>query len=138
MGSLASFVKLRSLPMWPAVLGLALILPLAQSACIIVEDHDEHEGWAGGKAPPDDPVEPLAVAIDADAVLSAKPGDGVGLFVEYAAGGRWRIWTTCDTTTSGVSCNFEAAVSVDIKSEILSVTGEDLEAGDDEAYSIDS
>src|SRR4051812_44711678 len=39
---------------------------------------------------------PMLVVVDTNQVLDAKPGDGVGVFTEYSAGGKWRIWWTCD------------------------------------------
>jgi len=45
--------------------------------------------------------------IDADAPLEAEPGSGVGVFVEYQAGGRWYVFTTCDTDVSDYDCLFD-------------------------------
>lgn len=62
--------------------------------------------------PPPDPdpdptdVEPLVVEIDSDRTMSAKGGDGVGVFVEYATGGKWHVFWTCDTAISGQACQF--------------------------------
>jgi uncharacterized membrane protein YgcG len=50
------------------------------------------------------------VAIDADATLAAKGGDGVGVFVEYATGGHWHVFTACDynlPTNQGMPCAFD-------------------------------
>lgn len=45
--------------------------------------------------------------IDTDATLSSEAGSGVGVFVEYAAGGHWHIYTSCDTDKSGFECAFD-------------------------------
>jgi hypothetical protein len=48
----------------------------------------------------------MLVVVDTDQTMTAEPGDGVGVFVEYAAGGKWTIWWTCDTTRTQQSCDF--------------------------------
>lgn len=53
---------------------------------------------------------PEQVIIDADATLEVKPGEGVGVFVEYTSGGRWRVYTSCDVNvpgSPGVPCEFD-------------------------------
>ena len=43
--------------------------------------------------------------IDADATMSnLTPGEGVGMFIEYATGGLWTVRFTCDTTKTGITC----------------------------------
>jgi hypothetical protein len=54
--------------------------------------------------------EPRQVAIDTGATIKASPGGGVGVFVEYTAGGHWQIVTQCDTNTSGLPCGFDVFV----------------------------
>jgi hypothetical protein len=56
----------------------------------------------------------LTVLIDTDQTMTATGGDGVGVFVEYAAGGHWHLWWTCDTSRSGLSCGF----SIDGNAEV--------------------
>lgn len=41
--------------------------------------------------------------IDTDRTISNQ-GDGVGLFVEYASGGLWRLTFACDTAITDVPC----------------------------------
>jgi hypothetical protein len=48
---------------------------------------------------------PMLVVVDTDQVLKADPGQGVGIFTEYATGGKWHIWWTCDTTLSNQQCD---------------------------------
>ena len=144
-----SSVKLGSLSRWPAVLAIA-----ATSAGCVVESRHYANGcyeddWgdlvcdATSPAPatsstatttttaPSEPSKsPITVSIETGRTLDADPGKGVGLFVEYAAGGKWRIHTTCDTTTSGYACDFEAYATVDKSGTISSVTSEALESGD--------
>ena len=123
-------VKARSLGLWSLVLGAA---SLGLGGCIIVDNDDHDDGYYyqdDGYTPPaqDDPQ---LVAIDTDAVIEAEPGEGVGLFVEYAAGGTWRIWTTCDTNYSKYICTFDGFLSVDLESDLSDLTNEALEGVDD-------
>ncbi|WP_437940269.1 hypothetical protein [Sorangium sp. So ce341] len=134
----ADFVKLRSLGLWSFLLVAA---PLSSSGCIIVDEdghhgghqHDDGDGWEDDddhNEPPPPADEPMLVAIDTDAALSSGPGEGVGIFVEYAAGGTWRLWTTCDTNSSKVVCSFDLYASVDTSSELFDIVGTDLEKTD--------
>jgi hypothetical protein len=52
-------------------------------------------------------AEPMLVRVQDGKTLSAEPGDGVGVFVQYTTGGQWTIWWTCDTNKTNQSCNFE-------------------------------
>lgn len=53
-----------------------------------------------------------AAVIDTDATLAdIEPGRGVGLFVEYASGGHWRVYVTCDTLESELGCQWDVIVS---------------------------
>jgi hypothetical protein len=120
-----------------AALGGALV------GCVI-HDHDEddwedEDGWVPppGSTGGNQDEEPQPVSIDTGSAVDATPGEGVGLFVEYAEGGLWRIWTSCDTAYSGFSCAFDVIVAVDDDSEIFSVSSEELE-GDDEAGTSDA
>lgn len=56
-------------------------------------------------------VEVPVSAIDTDATLSVDPGRGVGVFVEYASGGTWRVYVSCDTFESEVPCHWDVLVS---------------------------
>jgi hypothetical protein len=125
-------VKHRSLGLWPAILSVAAFVAAGSlSGCIIHEDDDDDDGGPGRweTEQPEGPVIEL-VSIDTDQTLDAIPGEGVGLFVEYAAGGEWHLWTTCDTNYSNVACKFDAFVTVDKSSEIISVEEGDLEGYD--------
>jgi hypothetical protein len=66
------------------------------------------------------------VSIDPAASMDASPGDGVGLFVEYAGDGHWNVFTTCDTSISGASCNFDVVISADPSVVLSRVEGQDL------------
>lgn len=131
-------VKLRSLGLWSFLLATA---PLSLGGCIIVadDDYDHHDGWYDDVDDPPPPIvdTPAIVALDTDALIHSEPGDGVGIFVEYAAGGTWTIWTTCDTDTSGAACRFDVYASVDTSSELFDLWGSDLEL-DDATWLVDA
>jgi hypothetical protein len=113
--------------------GLVAIAGISQG-CIFIDDDDD-DGYYyytdddGTVDPPID-EEIFTVGIDEGATLQADPGEGVGLFVEYAAGGKWRVWTTCDTNYSKVVCLFDAFVAVDIESQLTDVAEDELEGAD--------
>jgi hypothetical protein len=106
-------VKLRSLGLSPFVLALTVGAAGAMSTgCFFVDDGGGHHG----DMPPDtstpgdtgnqNPDNLTQVAIQPDQALSAGPGEGVGIFVEYRSDGKWHLWTTCDTFTSKAVCSF--------------------------------
>ncbi|MGC4089974.1 MAG: hypothetical protein QM756_19215 [Polyangiaceae bacterium] len=68
--------------------------------------------------------------IDADGLIDTKQGDGVGVFVEYASGGHWHVFATCDTNISSKDCMFDVVVHSLGKSGVLSAVGDDLEDED--------
>ena len=71
---------------------------------------------------------PMLVVVDTDQVMNADPGQGVGVFAEYAAGGKWHIWWTCDTTKSQLPC--DVAVSATAASGTIDgLTSEELQGG---------
>ncbi len=54
----------------------------------------------------------VTASIDIGQPLDATPGRGAGVFVEYTEGGRWHLFTACDTAISGADCIFNVLVSV--------------------------
>lgn len=128
----ADFVKRRSPGVWTFLLTAA---SFGLGGCIVIDNdrHHDDEGWYddGAYVPPAPAEEPMLVSIKTDATVSADPGEGVGVFVEYAAGGAWRIWTTCDTNYSNVACLFDIYAAVDTASEIIELAGGELEGRDE-------
>jgi hypothetical protein len=120
-------MKLGSLP----VIALAACLGAVASGCFF----DGGDGSSSGDTnpPPENlpDVQPATVAIDPDAKMTVTPGDGVGVFVEYATGGHWTVTTACDTNTSNRACTFDLFFTpVDPKAVISNPQGIDL-AGHD-------
>jgi hypothetical protein len=119
---------------WPSVLtlGSAFALAAGVAGCIFIDD--SAGGDSGGNPPPTTtpPVldDPKTVSITTDKTLETGAGDGVGVFVEYAAGGHWRVFTACDTNKSKLACDFEAFLIPAKDAAISNVQGEGLEGGD--------
>lgn len=72
--------------------------------------------------------EPLLVDVDTNRTMIAQPGDGVGVFTEYAAGGHWHVFWTCDTNRTNFDCRFNVGISTD--GPILNAAGESLDTTD--------
>jgi hypothetical protein len=72
--------------------------------------------WADVRADVPAPAFELVSAretVDADAVISVRPGDGDGIFVQYASGGHWSVFTACDTNRSNRPCRYDILISAD-------------------------
>lgn len=119
--------KLRSRGTWSRALACCVGI-IALSGCIIVDDDDDGPVIIHDDPPP--PPEPMLVNIDSGLALDSKPGGGVGIFVEYYEGGTYRIWTTCDTDSSGAICPFDIYTSVDTSSTISATVEDNLEGYD--------
>lgn len=78
-------------------------------------DHPDPQGTtgSGGSIIPPSKDPPIAVVIDTKQGLTTKPGDGVGVFLEYDGQGIWKLWTSCDTNKSGAVCGFDLYVTAD-------------------------
>lgn len=119
-----------------SLLALTACLGAATSGCFFADE--TRDGGIDIVTPPPTNLEPSAdpvtVTIDADATLDAKPGDGVGVFVEYATGGHWNVFTTCDYNTAanpGVPCGFDIfATALDSVDGINNPKGQDLSGKD--------
>ena len=83
---------------------LILALPLF-AACIVDPGPSNRTPPPSGTAPAS--VPPMVVSVDTNQTMNAKGGEGVGVFVEYRAGGHWHVWLTCDTSVSGQDCSFK-------------------------------
>lgn len=107
-------VKRRSLGLSSFVLALTVGVAAAGTAgCFFVDSGHggSDDSWDDGDDvtnPPDPPVTTITqVSIQPDQLLQATPGEGVGIFVEYNTGGKWHVWTTCDTFVSKSVCAFD-------------------------------
>lgn len=131
-----SFAKLSSSSFSSVWVTAASAIALASSlAACVVEDSGPHRSMsdqppsAGGPGAPvgsgtlgpapvpsDDTTTsspaPILVVLDTDQVMNADPGQGVGIFTEYFAGGKWHVWWTCDTTLSNQTCDVALSATV--------------------------
>ena len=79
----------------------------------------------------DSPTTPVQTWIDTDGKIPTDPGQSAGVFVEYAAGGHWRLLTTCDSVNSGTPCAWDIIVTPEDTRSISNVAPVDSEAGSD-------
>jgi hypothetical protein len=54
----------------------------------------------------------MLVIVDTNQTMTASPGQGVGVFVQYQSGGHWNVWWTCDTDKTSLDCHFQVIVTV--------------------------
>jgi hypothetical protein len=83
-------------------------------------------GSSSGSSSGGSSTQPMLVVVDPNRTMSASPGDGVGVFTQYASGGHWNIWWTCDTNKTGESCAFDITVSVAGATTIANVVGQGI------------
>jgi hypothetical protein len=84
----------------------------------------------GGGAGDCGPEEAVQTWIDTDAQMETTPGEGAGVFVEYAKGGHWVLRTTCDTLKNGPPCAWDIIVTPEDGRSLSNVKAQDLEGGD--------
>src|SRR3954468_10911544 len=85
---------------------LGALVPLA-AGCT---SNDSYDAYPYDPGPPNNV---LRMDIDTDQTLVANPGDGAGLFVEYAAGGEYHVFSACDTNKSDYVCHWVVVASID-------------------------
>lgn len=115
--------------LWP------LAVAVLCGGCMVESDHRHGPGFIDA-----DPPAPLVcdvatgslptVGVETGQTLTATPGDGVGIFFEYAGGGQWHVWDTCDTRLTGYACEVDVRVTVVGGGAITRVVGDALEPGD--------
>jgi hypothetical protein len=101
--------------------GAALVL----GACV---EPDPDRSLEGG-APPGPRVADLV--IDSGGQAQLEPGSGIGVAISYTEGGRWSLTTACDTSLTGLFCDYDIIVSTDEASPITAFEGSGLEPDDD-------
>ncbi len=101
-------------------LGVPAVLAAAMAACTV--STSDGGGWSSaGGAPtgvtsdggvaPTGPAVTLLATVDPNVTMNAQPGQGIGVFTEYDAGGHWHVWWTCDTAITQELCAFDVGVS---------------------------
>jgi hypothetical protein len=105
----------------------AAAIPALVVACAVETAPTENGGGGGGWGPSGAvaidagtasgaPSEyPILALVDTNLTMTAAPGQGVGVFAEYAAGGQWTVWWTCDSLvdTANPPCQFDVKISVE-------------------------
>ncbi len=89
-----------------ATVAFVALLGASTSACVISDGTGNVD-----PIPAPDPFDTVYTSIEPDYVLNTDLGYGTGLFVEYTAGGDWEVWTSCDTRTTGATCDFEVNIT---------------------------
>ncbi len=110
---------MRLLPLFVA----AVVVP-SLVGCIIDSRNDRPIN-GGGPVPTGttQPTQPMVVTVDTNQTMNAKGGDGVGVFIEYKAGGHWRIWMTCDTLKSNLDCNYDVRITGGTTTNLFATPG---------------
>ncbi len=116
---------------------LAMLAPLTV-ACVVETEHSHGGSSAsGGAVPAGGPTTgdgspsatPILVDVDTNQTMTATPGQGVGVFTEYTAGGHWHVWWTCDTAVNpqAPTCAFDVKISA-ASGAITNVKSESFDA----------
>ncbi|MDP9034155.1 MAG: hypothetical protein M3O50_05070 [Myxococcota bacterium] len=119
---------------WAPAAVFGAVCALAGVGCIAEQSSASSSAGSAGSvanaaAPQGSGVQPMLVDVDPDRTMSAVPGQGVGVFTEYATGGHWHVWWICDSSTTQLSCDFDVIASVD-SGAITGVSGEAIAASD--------
>lgn len=122
-------------------LSVVSFLALSTLACSIeVYDPPPRTYGSGSSGDPVDGTQPASpspvlVEIDTNAKLEADPGEGVGVFAEYASGGKWHLFWACDTNQTKKECDYQVRVQsaagkvsnvVDEAGKPIATTGGDI------------
>jgi hypothetical protein len=110
-------------------LGLPLVLSLA--ACTYDNGDARRVLEEGSSSCPDGAEKILQSWIDVDAQIETQPGEGAGLFFEYAKGGHWTLRTTCDSVKTNAPCAWDVLVTPEDGRSISNVQPQGLEAPTD-------
>ncbi len=109
-------------------LGVPLVLSLVALASACTYDNgDANRVLTTDQCSTNDPA---SSKIDADRQIELEAGQGAGVFIEYSAGGHWQLRTTCDTSKTNASCQFDILVTPQDKSAISNMAPVDLEPED--------
>jgi hypothetical protein len=55
----------------------------------------------------DDGTAPPLFKVDTGRTMNVAPGQGIGVFVEYAAGGQWHLYWSCDSEATSNACTVD-------------------------------
>jgi hypothetical protein len=112
---------------------LIVLGALASSGCYYDDPDCQHDGYCGQTYDPTPPPsdEVADAKIDTGATITdIDAGHGAGVFVEYQAGGKWHVFTSCDTLDSKYGCTWDVIVSTATASELKDYGSDGLESND--------
>lgn len=123
-------------------IAIAAALVAAGASCVVEDGPTAPSGRSGPSAAgsgasggdnganvgPGD-AQPMLVDVDPNRTMTATPGNGAGIFTEYASGGHWHVWWTCDTSLTDQSCPFDVKISV-ATGALANVAGEQIGTSD--------
>jgi hypothetical protein len=75
-----------------------------------------------------------AVYVVTNATVQTSPGNGVGYYITYEAGGHWHLRWTCDSAVSGYACAFDGTLTVAAGSAFANLAPFQLERNDQVWY----
>ncbi len=124
-------LSVRTLGIGVVLAGLAAVNAACGSGSTTSTGYSGGGGSGGAGTPSSTPssTQPALAIVDTNQTMTASPGQGVGVFVQYQSGGHWNIWWTCDTDKTGLPCNFDVTASV-TSGTITNVGGRSVQAGD--------
>jgi len=111
-------------------LGIPLVL---LSAACTYDNGDARRITDPSNDCPNNPAQPIQTWIDVDAKVEIHPGQGAGVFIEYAAGGHWTVRTACDTAAvkDAAPCGWDILFTPEDNRSIKNVVPYDLESSTD-------
>jgi hypothetical protein len=127
---------LRSAALAPTFAIFTAFVALGTSGCFLQLAGPPPDSTSGAPSGTSTPTVPppgagaLRVDIDPGVTVSSTPGQQVGVYVEDTGGGHWNVFTTCDTSKSGGSCNFDMNVSPEAGATFSGVGEAHLAYGD--------
>ena len=95
--------------------GAALLVGCVVDSSPTSSNNSGGVAYGGGPVFPDagaGTATPVLVQVDTDQTLETTPGQGIGVYVEYATGGHWNVSWTCDTALTSLTCSFMVTASV--------------------------
>ena len=112
---------------------LFLGIPLALLSAACTYDNGNARRISNESAScPDGAATPVQTWIDTDAKIETHPGQGAGVFIEYATGGHWFLRTACDTALeNNQPCAWDIIITPEDGRSISNVVPDGLEASTD-------
>jgi len=113
---------------------LGIPLALLSAACTY-DNGDARRILNESSSCPDSAANPVQTWIDVDAKIETHPGEGAGVFLEYAAGGHWLLRTACDTAIKdSQACAWDIIVTPEDGRSISNVVPDGLEGSTDSVH----